>query len=63
MKPEIPIACILVMLAVVDGVLLKRLSRPIRRVCWIDTLSRLVEEHIVTKHLIPHLRHFTEKLA
>jgi len=61
MKPEVPASCILVMLAVVDVVLLKPLSRPIRRMCWIDTLSRLVEEHIVTKHLIPHLQHFTEK--
>ncbi len=63
MRPEGYFACILVMLAVVDTVVLKRISRPIRRVCWIDTLSRLVEEKIVTKHLLPHIRRYPEGSA
>ena len=63
MKPEVYFACFLVTLAVVDMVVLKRLSRPIRRMCWIDTFSRMIEDKIVTKLLLPHLRRYPEGLA
>ncbi len=56
MKPEVELAYGLVLLVVVDMIVLSRLAHRLRRTCWIDTLSRWVDEQIVTKHLLPHLR-------
>ena len=55
MRPEVYFAYGLVALVVVDMIVLSRLARRLRRECWIDTLSRWVEEQIVVKHLLPRL--------
>lgn len=63
MRPEVYYAWALVSLAVVDMVVLARMSRRIRSTCWIDALSRLVEEQIVQKHLLPRLPRFPARQA